>query len=57
MDRLDVAQALTEPNKSDRGNQFGQQSSQSQQTEQDEINEGKQDELKSFEEILAEMEE
>lgn len=57
LDRLDVAQALTEPNKSDRGNQFGQQSPQSQQTEQDEINEGKQDELKSFEEILAEMEE
>lgn len=56
IDRLDVAQALTEPNKNERGNQFGQQSSNSQQAEQEEADQ-KKEEVKSFDEILAEMEE
>lgn len=56
VDRIDVAQAISEPNKGER--QFNQQQPNNQQrTTEEEQQQHKEDELKSFEDILAEMEE
>lgn len=56
LDRVDVAQALSEPSKSDRGHQFGQQTANHQRSQQEEEH-GNVEESASFEEILAELEE
>lgn len=56
LDRIDVAQALSEPSKGERGHQFGQQSSQQNQKEEDDHQTSK-EQLKSFDQLLAEMEE
>jgi len=56
LDRIDVAQALSEPSKGERGQQFGQQTSHQNQKE-DEEQQSSQEQLKSFDQLLAEMEE
>lgn len=56
LDRVDVAQSLSEPSKSDRGHQFGQQTGHNHRSEQDEEQRNV-EESASFEELLAELEE
>lgn len=56
LDRIDVAQALSEPSKGEKGHQFGQQTP-NQNTSKDEDETKKADKVISFEEIMAEMEE
>lgn len=55
LDRLDIAQALSEPGRSERGQQFNQQSANQQQTEERK-EQREEDESYSFEELLAELE-
>ncbi|WP_010301521.1 flagellar hook-length control protein FliK [Kurthia senegalensis] len=54
MDRVDISQALSEPSKSDKGNQFNQHSSSSQQQKEQETKED--EDMKTFEQLLAEIE-
>lgn len=56
LDRVDVAQALSEPSKGERSQQFGQQSSQQNHKEEDD-QQASPEQLKSFDQLLAEMEE
>lgn len=55
LDRVDVAQSLSEPSKSDRGHQFGQQTGHNHRSEQDEEQKNV-EESASFEELLAGLE-
>jgi len=55
LDRLDIAQALSEPGRSERGQQFNQQSANQQQAEERK-EQREEDESYSFEELLAELE-
>jgi flagellar hook-length control protein FliK len=55
LDRLDISQALSEPGRSERGQQFNQQSANQQQTEERK-EQREEDESYSFEELLAELE-
>lgn len=56
LDRLDISQALSEPGRSERGQQFNQQQSASQQQTEERKNQQDDDESYSFEELLAELE-
>lgn len=54
MDRVDISQALSEPAKSEKGHQFNQQSSSQQQQKEQETTE--EENVKTFEQLLAEIE-
>ncbi|GEK32560.1 flagellar hook-length control protein FliK [Kurthia sibirica] len=57
LDRLEVTQALSEPNKGERGHQFGQNTPNNKGSDDEEHNDKKVENHMSFDDLLAEMEE